>query len=426
MSVKDLSLTFYFPYREVSGVPVLFSRLVNHIAEHNKNVKLFVIDYIDGAIAVNLINNNSISLIPFEDGKRVEVPQNSTLILQAILPYSIRPELVIPEETKIIFWCLHPDNLVPILFPIPYVRNLQNKSFIFYKIISKLLFHNTLKRLSSFVNLCIEKKAIWFMDQSNFDKLSKYLFIDLPSVDFVPVPAVKAFEWQRKEIALGTKENLNICWIGRLCDFKSHILIYTIQRLSEIAKEMKIPIQYYVIGKGPFEEKIKQLIVNNDYFEIIVKGAMNPVELDEFILSDIDVISAMGTSALEGAKFGSPVILLDISYYPIKGDYLFRWLHDTINFDLGHDITHKDIQTSNNSLKQMLNDLLYNYKQLSDLSYSYFIKNHDIEIVSNLVIKNATESNFCFLDIDKRLLHKSLLRRMYDKSRSYLNLNMYR
>jgi len=416
---QDLSFTFYFPYREVSGVPVLFSRIVNHIAEHHKNIKLFVIDYFDGAIAISLIKNDCISLIPFKDGKRVEVPLNSTLIMQAILPYSIRPELVIPEQTKIIFWCLHPDNLVPIVLPIPYLRNLQNKSFLFYQLTSKFLFQNTLKRLFSFVNLCIEKKAIWFMDQSNFDKLSKYLFIDLPSVDFVPVPAAKAFEWQRKKIMPGTKDKLNICWIGRLCDFKSHILIFTIQRLSEIAKEMKIPIQYYVIGKGPFEEQIRQLNVNNEYFEILFKGAMNPTDLDEFILSDIDVISAMGTSALEGAKFGIPVILLDISYYPMKGDYHFRWLHDTINFDLGHDITNKDIETGNKSLQQMLNNLVNNYQQLSNLSYSYFINNHDIEIVSNLVIKNATESNLCFSDIDKRLLCKSFVRRFYDKSRGF-------
>lgn len=417
---QDLSLTFYFPYREVSGVPVLFSRIVNHIAEHQKNIKLFVIDYKDGAIAVSLINNDCITLIPFQDGKRVMVPQNSTLIMQAILPYSIRPELQIPNNTKIIFWYLHPDNLVPIVLPIPYLRNLQNKYFRFYQIISKLLFRNTLKRLVSFVNLCFEKKAIWFMDHSTLDKLTKYLFIDLPKVDFVPVPAVSALKLKRKKTSTGIKHKLKICWIGRLCDFKSHILIFTIQKLSEIAKEKKIPIQYYVIGNGPFEKQIRQLVVNNEYFEIILKGAMSQLDLDEFILSDIDVITAMGTSALEGAKLGIPVILLDISYYTIKGDYYFRWLHDTINFDLGHDITIKDFETGNNSLQQMFNELLHNYQHFSDLSYNYFMNNHDIEIVSDLVVNNAIKSNLFFSDIDKRLMRKSFVRRIYDKSRGYI------
>lgn len=183
---------------------------------------------------------------------------------------------------------------------------------------------------------------------------------------------------------------------------------------------MKIPIRYYVIGTGPFEKQIRQLVVNNDYFEIILKGAISQVDLDEFILSDIDVITAMGTSALEGAKFGIPVILLDISYFTIKGDYLFRWLHDTINFDLGHDITIKDFETDNNSLQLKLNELLHNYQYYSDLSYDYFINNHDIEIVSDLVVNNATKSNLIFSDIDKGLLRKSLIRRIYDKSRGYI------
>jgi hypothetical protein len=421
----QLSLCFYFPYHEVSGVPLLFARMANTLIKNSDVKKIVVIDYSNGAIARNLIDSPFISLLPFEDGKKITAPEDCILIMQAIIPYSIRSELIILPQTRVVFWNLHPDNLVPVLLPFPYLRNLQNRYFGLYKILLFLFFKPNLRRLREFVQLCIDKNALLFMDQPNFDKLCKYLFIELPNVIYLPVPSVPVADTIPIRLRSNDVDKLNFCWVGRLCDFKSHLLIYTIQKLSKLSEERELNIKYYVVGVGPFEEQISALKVNNTYFSLIMKGGLVPAELDRFLMEEVDVLTAMGTSALEGAKFGIPVILLDISYYPIKGDYLFRWLHDTINFDLGHDITHKDIKKGNNSLKQMLNDLLYNYKKLSDVSYSYFIKNHDIEIVSNLVIKNATESNFCFSDIDKRLLHKSLLRRMYDKSRGYLNLNMY-
>lgn len=415
----DLSLTFYFPYREVSGVPVLFSRIVNHLAQYQDNIKLFVVDYIDGAIVRNLITNDKISVIPFEDGKKVTIPANSTLIMQAILPYSIRPELVIPDQTKIVFWCLHPDNLVPVVLPFPYLRNLQNKSFGFYKIAGNFFFKKTIRRLNEFVQLCIEKKAMWFMDQSNLDKLSSHLFIEVPTVDFVPVPAVPAMGGGRKQLYKGIKDKLDFCWIGRLCDFKSHILIYTIKKLSVLAKEIKLPVRYHVIGKGPFEEEISGLNVNNEYFELVIKGSLQPEALDEFILNEVDVVTAMGTSALEGAKLGIPTILLDISYYPVKGNYRFRWLHNTVNFDLGHDITPKDLKADNDSLKQMIGSLVNNYTMLSDSAYQYFMSNHNISGVCSSILNKVCESDLHFSNIDKKLLQKGFLRKAYDKIRGF-------
>ena len=419
MDSEDLALTFYFPYHEVSGVPALSSRVVNNLAHRSGKIKLYVIDYTGGATACNLVASDKITVIPFEDKKKTEVPANSILIMQAILPYSIRPELVIPDKTRIVFWSLHPDNLVPVLLPFPYLRNLQNKFFGFYIALQSLFFKTSVRRLQEFIYLCIEKKAIWFMDQSNLDKLSKYLFINVSTVDFVPVPAVPKIDGMRKQFSSNAKDGLNFCWIGRLCDFKSHILIYTIRKLSMLAKEIKLPVKYYVVGVGTFEEQVKELDVNNEYFELVMKGALQPAQLDQFILNEVDVITAMGTSALEGAKFGMPTILLDISYYPINNDYTFRWLHDTLNFDLGHDITAADTESHNETLKNMLLSLVNNFTVLSDKSYQYFMANHHIDIVCDRIIDKVRESELEFSQIDKCILRKSFLRIAYDKVRGF-------
>lgn len=71
----ELKICFYFPFREVSGVPVLFFRMANELAILNSGIKIYVIDYIDGAIARNLIENCNISLLPFGDGKSISPPR---------------------------------------------------------------------------------------------------------------------------------------------------------------------------------------------------------------------------------------------------------------------------------------------------------------------------------------------------------------
>jgi hypothetical protein len=129
----------------------------------------------------------------------------------------------------------------------------------------------------------------------------------------------------------------------------------------------------------------------------------------------------MGTSALEGGRLAIPTILLDISYVPIKKDYLFRWIFQTNNFDLAHDISFEDIQQGNESLKNMVLDLKINYKALSDTTYDYYCKNHDIDTVKNLLLSQMQQSELTFEQIDKRILKKSLMRRLYD----YYRLNKF-
>ena len=232
---SELKICFYFPYHEVSGVPVLFFRMANELAILNKFIHIYVIDYSDGAIARNLIINRNITLLPFTDGIPISPPEDAILVMQSILPYSIRPELKILPDTKLVFWNLHPDNLVPSLIPLPYLRNFQNTNFKLYSLLAKTLYPALIRNLREFTEQAVTKKALWFMDQSNLDKTLKYLFTNISDVDFVPVPAlgsklIKANDFQGKEV-------LNFTWVGRLCDFKSHILMYTIKKLNSLACE---------------------------------------------------------------------------------------------------------------------------------------------------------------------------------------------
>jgi hypothetical protein len=413
-----LSLCFFFPYQQDSGVPVLFYRLANKISECYPNIIIYVIDYENGAMARNLKKSKFIKLLKFEDGVSITPPKESILIMQSILPYSMRSELVIDPSTKILFWNLHPDCLVPVLIPLPYLRNIQKRSFKFYKFLSKTLFRSLLFSLRGFFNTAIEKKSILFMDQPNLDNTRKHLFLKDLEVNFVQVPALKS-NYNIVKV-LNQYQILNFTWIGRLCDFKSYILIYCIKKMSLLSSKLKLKIQYSVIGDGPFLKKIQELNVNHDFFNLELLGALKTNELGNYLENNTDILTAMGTSALEGAKLGIPTILLDYSYFSIVGDYKFRWLHDTKNFDLAHEISDSDIKEGNQTLNYIFEEILRDYDNLSKKSYNYFINNHELELVMHKFISKVRTSEMRFSDINKNLLKKNIIRKTYDFYKLYI------
>lgn len=407
-----MKICFFFPYKKVSGVPVLFYRLANKLANKDKTNKIYIIDYIDGVMAMNVIDAPNLILIPFEDGKRIKPPEDSVLIMQSILPYAMRPELYINEGTRILFWNLHPNNLLPNVIPFLGLTHLLHSHFRIYAILSRILVASDISKLNKFIDTAISKNGLWFMDQSNLSKTCKYLFREEREVEFLPIPLLGST--QLKISSKRISEQLNFTWVGRLCDFKSHILIYTIKKLSVLTLRKNINIKFTIIGDGPFKTRISKLKLDSNRFQLEQLDSINPSDLDQYLLANTDVLTAMGTSALEGAKLGIPTILLDMSYYPILGDYRFRWLFDTKNFDLGHDITRLDMEKDNLTLDYMIDELLENYNNLSIASLRYFQLNHQIDSVVIKLIDNVKRSELVYSDIDPKILKKSCVRKCYE------------
>jgi len=411
----SLNICFFFPYKEVSGVPVLFYRIANKLAQEDVSNRIFIIDYIDGAMAKNIIELPNLVLLPFLDGIILTPPEDSILVMQSILPYAIRPELKIKSSTRIVFWNLHPYNLVPNFIPVTNANLIVHKYFWVYSFLARYIFSKKIKNLTRFVDNAIDKNGLWFMDKPNLDSTRRHLSKRFLQGEFLPVPVPGSTKLKvHSELV---DKQITFTWIGRLCDFKSHILIYTINRLSILAKRNKIDIRFLIVGDGPFRSNIEKLDVNNNRFKLELRGSVSPDVLDNFLLSNTDVLVAMGTSALEGAKLGIPTILLDMSYHPVKGDYRFRWLFDTKDFDLGHDITHSDFENDNCSLDFMIKELRVNYYGISTKTLRYFEENHQID---NVMIKFkycVKKSVLKFSDIDKKVLKKSLLRSYYESFR---------
>lgn len=412
------SITFFFPYHDVSGVPILFLHLAEFICSHYK-YDVYIIDYKDGYMANNLNKDSNVKLILFENGKLLHI-SNTILVMQAILPYAMRPELIISEKTYVFFWCLFPDIFFPYVFPFNFLKKFVKKYIKIYKFILKCFYKNSFKKIKKFVIEMHDCKALIFMDSANLDRTNEILDIQLYANTYLPIACQGNNQVINKKIAKSDK--LNISWLGRVCDFKVYIIKYTILKLAEIAKDKKKHITFHLIGNGDKMHIINNLTVNNKYFTLNIVGVIPKNQLDQYLTENIDINTAMGTSALESARLGIPTIVLDISYLEILNDYKFRWLHNTSNYDVGHQITYLDYETNNMSLANMIKEYELEKEILIDKTYEYFRSNHTVESVSHKLIHLIESYSIKFETIDISYFKKSLIRKIYEYKRyKFLN-----
>ena len=407
------SITFFFPYYELSGVPVLFLNLAEFISSHF-NYDVYIIDYKDGYMASNRKKKSEVKLIEFKDGNLIRI-LDTILVMQAILPYAMRPELTISKKTKVFFWNLYPDNFFPVVFPFNFIKNTVRNNIKLYKLILKYFYQNTLNKTKRFVTEMDDYKALIFMDSSNLNRTNEILDLKLNPEIYLPILCKPTGSVVNKSVV--NKKGLNVSWVGRICDFKVYILKYTIEKLAEIANKQEKNIIFHVIGNGNKLSLIENISVKNKYFTLKIVGVIPKNQLDQYLIDNIDINAAMGTSALESAKLSIPTIVLDISHQEIVGDYIFRWLHNTTNFDLAHNISTLDFEHNNKSLEKMLKHFEQEKKILKQKSYKYFQNNHTIESVSNKLIQFIELYSIRFENINNNYFKKSFLRKVYEYKR---------
>ena len=410
-----MNITFFFPYPYISGIPVLFSNLTNYLLKDNKH-EINIIDYKNGALIRSCKPNSKLNFIEFKDFESCVLDFKTHLIIQAGLPYKLRQELKITKKVKILQWAAHESNLVPYLSRFNFILKIQHSNLIIHKIY-KLINNKAYKILSSWVSKMIDRGSIVFMTEEIYNNTIKYLFLkNTHSVTYLPNFGFGENNYNEEIILDKSKrinQELNLSWVGRIADFKIHILNYTIIELCKYASKTQTKINFHIIGSGKFEN-ILRLDYQNQYFKIIELGSLEKNKVDEYLQTNIDAMFSMGTSALDGARIGLPVVLLDQSNVKIKEGYIFKFLFNSKGFDLGHPVSNSDFEIGNKTLENIINDLMLNYKILSKKTLDYYCENHSIETVSIKLLNLIDNNSFYSLnEIDKSLLYPNLLRKFY-------------
>jgi len=383
-------IVFCFPYRGVGGVPVLFSRIADRLARSGQH-RIFVVDYPDGAMASS-VAGEQITLIPYEDDVPVFIPDDVILVFQSLNPWAIYSNLRIPGNVRIFFWNCHPFNLVPV-FPGLRWLMMSNVRFGRFMLATVLRRYRTIVvRLIAFL---LERKALVFMDKTNADNTQNYLGISLPQQDYLPVPAGSVCERIHRPSRNWAAEGLRLAWIGRIADFKYPILSKTLSLLDRVAPALGVPIRFMIVGEGPHLDDLRRDIAMLENVEVELVGEMPGSNIAPFLTERVDILFAMGTSALEGARLGVPTVLLDVAYGPVPDGYVFSWLHERSGFTLGEVMSPSLIQPGNASLETILRSAMTDFDGVSRAAHTYYGAAHSPASVTEKFLR-LVELSHCF------------------------------
>lgn len=392
---------FFFPYNEECGVPVLFLRMSRWVAAHHSDeFDCYVVDYPDGAMARNITAEDRVKVLPYTEEDGCTIEDDAIIVFQSFRPCFWPENLRLSPKTKVFWWTLHVRCLAPVLLPDPF-GELTFKYNWLYKTCASF-YWSFMHRFAKLVDDMIAQDALVFMDTPTFDGGVTHLPMKTRKIDrFLPVPAPN----YDGALKTGKSEGeLNVCWLGRLSDEKTPILKYTLRKLSEYALNHQQKVTMHVLGWGEYQEVVDSLGLDNEYYHQLKTRPIKSTEIDGFLLQNIDLMFAMGTSALEAAKLGVPTVMVDATYEEIKGDYVFKPIYERTGFELAHLITKKDFERGNKSFEAIMELANNHYEDFSLKSRDYFVRNHALSTVGTLFVEFLHKLKFTFDQIDPKVM----------------------
>jgi hypothetical protein len=408
MGKINKKIIFCFPYRGTGGVSLLFLRLANQLRLLNFNVA--IIDYIDGFMSLN--NKNDIEFIEYKDYEHVNILGNSILILQSLVPWSIYPALRISRSTNLFFITTIPINLYPAL---PIVRDKMLKGGFFAKMVWMTILKDEHNKVKKFIDLGIKKDSIVFLDADIVCNLINTLSLGLSNAKIIPLFSENTVENSYlKKNKLKITNELIVGWVGRIADFKIHILNRVIEDLKKFSENNDIRIRTIIIGKGERESNL--LDYNTENFKIERIDYIDPDTLHEQLLK-FDLYFAMGTAALDGARLGVPTVRLDYSFEKVNKGYKYKFLFDVNGYSLGELIGSKCYNKGIYSMSELINKAEDDIAILSHDTFIFYQKNHSLSNATKLFIDFVENSKLNWGDIVNANILDSRLYNLWKKIR---------
>ncbi|WCD82149.1 hypothetical protein [Pseudomonas sp. TUM22785] len=273
-----------------------------------------------------------------------------------------------------------------------------------------------------FLKELLEHNSLVFTDVAGMDyDLRSVQLSSLASAKLIAPIAVKSHNFI--PTLQGCKKRLRVGWVGRIsADFKIYPLIKLLDDLQELVVFKRLEIESItIVGDGDAEWLLRDYL--KTYKKISIKwiASILPDSIGQFIFDEMDVLFAMGTSALDGARFSTPtVIVKPFSKVEQRSDISYRWIYESQGYSLG------ELPDSKSSLEQPSKNLEAIFKELSLMGpseigsrcYSYsttFFEDNAFELLLDRDLRSVSRrviyySKFLFLLNTVKMLVKRIIK----------------
>lgn len=265
----------------------------------------------------------------------------------------------------------------------------------------KVNFEGLMKAISKNNGYC-------FMDSSNYfsiERLYDYKF----EKKYVPVTLSDNLD-SYKKISGCSDDCLRIGWLGRLDRDKIYSVKNIIDNLSEVNCNKNI--DFYIIGDGNSKSLI-QYASYSPKIRFIFASYLYGEERNDFIRKNIDLMVAMGISAIDAAVLGVPTVLPIVS--PVKfNDNKFIYLYNTEEYSLGWNIN--DLKKSNckyTTIEKILEDIYEKdgKETIGQKCRQFALEEFSLKNGTDMFIKVIEESTLTVSQCMRvRLIRRQLLR----------------
>lgn len=214
--------------------------------------------------------------------------------------------------------------------------------------IDKLLCRMYQKEAVDTLGWLINNDAIIFTDSVgiyNTIKTSGVSSIEVLKENIVPI-AIECpddNQWKLRHHNKGD-HRIRISWVGRVAkDFKEIPILHLLDDVEEYLRHKNANIELIIVGDGDAIHRVKEKASGVSYPISFIDNIPYD-ELNEYIAENVDLLVAMGTSALDGAKNGCPTVVITPvrPNDPERVDY--RWIYDSVGYSLG-EFPNIDIET---------------------------------------------------------------------------------
>lgn len=364
-SNKKKIVFFYKKKHTIAGSLLMFLDLAKYIAENHKDYEVYYINYYNEHINGILKDSNII----FKDyGEELdENLENAIYLVPLNYIQVLLSKISNFKNAKIILLDWHP-------YLIDYLM---------------LQFDNQKYNAQDLLQLLQNTRSVYFIDKSCREAVNRYAGLKYDQ-NYIPV-FIDQNIGRYEKLPLVNKDRISIGWLGRLDKDK----IYSIINLADnlLKSEIELPIDIHIVGDGNARNALKI----EDYspkIRFIYTSYLLGDDMYTYLKQNVDILVAMGMSALNGAELGIPTVIPIVSnsrFYTNK--YVF--LYDAEDFSLGWDKADlKTLGYKTYSIEEVIAQVLSDEDKVvhGKRCYEHLIKNHNIELAVSKMI-NALENS---------------------------------
>ena len=381
------SLTIFYPSPGVGGSQLAFARMGRELSKrHGWDITL--VDLPDGFVGRQMRESG----VPFRfveyvpGGKPIDVGETTLLLSFSGLPHDLACLSAAPT-TRVLLWSLHAQGALSFLrFGFLYRRLRAPRRETLARLLEPGRWGRTRQLLAEMEKL----GSLVYMDKTNSDYPPSVGF-GPTHTQFLPIPVEHKAAHPRT-----WTETRSLGWVGRLVHDKAHTIEAFIALCSRHATQYGITFDFHVVGDGPALERLKNFTSPG-----VVKhfpGVLRGDRLDSYLCDHIKVGFAMGTSLLEFAMLGIPVLVGDYSNerFPIEKLPL-RWLVPNDGFALGEIIGERPRAASVTffEITEHCTDEQSNFARGAECR-AYAVAHHDAASVADLLDRLLRGARFSF------------------------------